>query len=197
MSIADRERWNAKYAARHVPTDVLPDEWLTQHVAGVTPGHAMELACGLGHNAIWLAQRGWNVDAVDVSPIGLKLAAELAQRAGCSTVSWIAADLDTFEPRGESCDLIAVFRFLDRVRLPQLIASALRPGGLLIYETFSRRQMSRPDNHLKSADFTLAPGELPTLFPEFNVLEFEETDLPDRSVARLVARKPDPSRGFV
>jgi tellurite methyltransferase len=197
MSQSDLERWNAKYAGKSVPDGVFPDEWLTRHVAGLVPRDAIELACGLGHNAIWLAQRGWNVDAVDVSPVGLKLAAELAHRAGCSTVNWIAADLDTFEPCRERCDLIVVFRFLDRVHLPQWIATSLRPGGILIYETFSRRQMSRPDNHLKSADFTLAPGELPTLFPELTVIAFEETDLPDRCVARLVARKPDSFRDLV
>ena len=65
----------------------------------------------------------------------------------------------------------------------------MRPGGLLVYETFSRAQMARADNPLRSADFTLAPRELPTLFPELTVVEYEEIDLADRSVARLVARR--------
>ena len=193
MSLSDLERWNAKYAVKTAPSEVLPDEWLTRHAAALAPGAALELACGLGHNAIWLAQHGWKVDAVDVSPVGLKLAEDLAHNAGCPTISWIAADLDTFEPCRERYDLTFVFRFLDRQHLPQLITSSLRPGGMLIYETFSRAQMSRPDNHLKSADFTLAPGELTALFPDFVVIESEEVNLPDRSVARLIARKRDRS----
>lgn len=150
----------------------------------------MDIACGLGHNAIWLAQQGWNVDAVDISPVGLALAAQVAEQAGCYGISWIAADLDEFQPRECAYDLITVFRFLDRNRLPQWIEAALRPGGMLIYETFSNGQLLRPDSHLKSSQFTLAPGELPALFPALEVVRTEEIDLPDRCVARLVAIKP-------
>ncbi|MEK6258984.1 MAG: class I SAM-dependent methyltransferase [Planctomycetota bacterium] len=191
MSVTDLERWNTKYAAKSVPPVVSPDEWLVKQVAERTAGEALELACGLGHNAIWLSQQGWRVDAVDVSPVGLGLAEQLANRVECQTVSWIAADLDEFTPQIETYDLVLVFRFLDRLRLPGLIVRALRPGGLLVYETFSRAQMARDDNHLRSADFTLAPGELPLLFPELTVVDYDEIDLPDRSVARLAARKGD------
>lgn len=189
MTQSDRERWDAKYAAKSAPQSVCPDEWLMKHVEGRSPGEALELACGLGHNSIWLAQQGWSVDAVDVSSVGLKLAAQLAERSGTRDVSWIEADLDNFSPRAAAYDLVVVFRFLDRVQLPRLIESALRPGGLLIYETFSRAQMARADNHLRCADFTLAPGELPSLFPGLTVLSYDEVDLADRSVARLVARR--------
>ena len=130
----------------------------------------------------------------DVSSVGLALAEQLEQRVAPpttarTTVAWIAADLDEFEPRREAYDLVVVFRFLDRVHVPGLIVQGLRPGGLLVYETFSRAQMARADNPLRSADFTLAPRELPTLFPELTVVEYEEIDLADRSVARLVARR--------
>ena len=190
MATSDRDRWDSKYAGKAVPTLTAPDDWLRQHAALLPVGHALDLACGLGHNAIWLAQQGWHVDAVDISPVGLALASRVAEQVGCLAVSWIAADLDTFEPGEGRYDLITVFRFLDRQRLPQLIETALRPGGILIYETFSLGQLSRPDNHLKSPQFALEPGELPTLFPRLTVMATEEIDLPDRSVARLVARKP-------
>ena len=190
MATSDRDRWDAKYAGKPVPALSPPDDWLRQHAGPLIVGKALDLACGLGHNAIWLAQQGWHVDAVDISPVGLALASRVAEQVGCLAVSWIAADLDTFEPGEGRYDLITVFRFLDRQRLPQLIETALRPGGILIYETFSLGQLSRPDNHLKSPQFALEPGELPTLFPRLTVMATEEIDLPDRSVARLVARKP-------
>ncbi len=190
MTTSDRDRWDAKYAGKPVPASSLPDDWLRQHAVTLAAGTALDLACGLGYNAIWLAQQGWRVDAVDISPVGLSLAASLAERVGCPAVSWIAADLDTFVPCEAGYDLITVFRFLDRQRLPQMIEAALRPGGMLIYETFSQRQMSRPDNHLKCDQFTLGPGELPALFPHLTVVAAEEIDLPDRCVARLAARKP-------
>ncbi len=191
MATSDRDRWDAKYADKPVPALAPPDDWLRQHASSLPAGRALELACGLGHNAIWLAQQGWQVDAIDISPAGLALAARLAEQVGCPSVSWIAADLDGFEPGESRYDLMTVFRFLDRRRLPRLIETALRPGGVLIYETFARGHLSRPDNHLKSAQFTLGPGELATLFPQLTVVAAEEVDLPDRCVARLVARKPD------
>ena len=190
MATSDRDRWDTKYRSQSVPVLSLPDEWLIRHVQSLPPGNALDLACGLGHNAIWLAQQGWRVEAADISPVGLALAATLAERSGCPSVSWIAADLDFFEPRAASYDLMAIFRFLDRQRLPKMVERVLRPGGILIYETFSRGHLSRQDNHLKNPLFTLGPGELPTLFPGLTVIATEEIDLPDRCVARLAARKP-------
>lgn len=189
MSATDRERWDAKYADRQA-VEPPPDDWLRQSVEAIPPGRALELACGLGHNAIWLAEQGWQVDAVDISPVGLARAAELA-KSRQALVQWIAADLDdlSWEPPRSKYDLIVVFRFLDRLRLPQLIEESLAPGGLLVYETFSVGQLSRPDNHLKNPAFALNPGELPTLFPALTTVKYEEADLDDRSVGRLLARK--------
>lgn len=189
MSIEDRHRWDAKYAQKPLPPAVTPDDWLVQGTAGLAPGRALELACGLGHNAIWLAQQGWNVDAVDISSAGLTLARQLAEREG-QAIRWIAADLDQFAVAPGSYDLVVVFRFLDRIRVPSLIESALRSGGTLIYETFTAAQLARPDNHLRSAAFTLSPGELPRLFGGLRVIDHREVELRDRTVARLLARKP-------
>lgn len=191
MATSDQARWDAKYADKSVLALTAPDDWLQQHAVPLSTGNVLDLACGLGHNAIWLAQQGWRVDAVDISPVGLSLAAQLAEQAGCSSVCWIAADLDTFDLGDGRYDLVTVFRFLDREQLPQRIERTLRPGGRLIYETFSRGQLSRPDNHLKNPKFTLGSGELPTLFPGLTVIATEEIDLPDRCVARLVAQKPE------
>lgn len=189
MSAADRERWDAKYANRQA-LGAQPDDWLRQSLVQVPPGRALELGCGLGHNAIWLAEQGWQVDAVDISPVGLARAAELAHSRQ-AVVQWIAADLDdlSWEPPRSKYDLIVVFRFLDRLRLPQLIEESLAPGGLLVYETFSVGQLSRPDNHLKNPAFALNPGELPTLFPQLTALDYEEANLDDRCVGRLLARR--------
>lgn len=189
MANADRERWNEKYAQKSPSSPQPADIWLRTIAAQLTPGRALDLACGLGHNAIWLGQRGWQVDAVDIAEVGLALAAQAATAVGCSNLHWIAADLDTYVPPISSYDLITVFRFLDRERLPTLIQSAMRPGGHLVYETFTQHQCQRADNHLQSDRFTLRPGELPLLFPELIVEQYEEVELPDRSVARLLARK--------
>ena len=189
MSREDQLRWDAKYAQRALPGDLSPDDWLVEHVAGTPPGRALDLACGLGHNAIWLAERGWTVDAVDISPVGLCLAREFADGFDYGPVNWIAADLDEFTPAESAYDLVLVFRFLERERLPRLIRSALRPDGRVIYETFLGAQFDRNDNHLHNRAFALAPGELPKLFPKFEVLNYRETELSNRTVAQLLAER--------
>jgi len=191
MSVSDRERWDAKYADKLVPVTLSPDEWLVQEVANLPPGRALELASGLGHNAIWLAKQGWQVDAVDISPVGLAQAEESARSTG-THVRWIAADLDEYCPAPAAYDLVVVFRFLDRQRMPLIVEQALRPGGRLIYETFTTTHLARPESHMKNPAFALEPGELPRLFPHLEVVAYADCSLPDRDVARLVAVKPTP-----
>ena len=189
MSDDDRRRWDKKYA-QAAPAELLQaDEWLIDAVEGVPPGRVLELACGLGENAIWLATRGWQVDAVDVSAAGLHAASRLAARHQV-TPRLIAGDLDRFLPLPNSYDLVVVFRFLDRHRLPGLVTRALVPGGLLVHETFGPGQCDRPDNHLKNPAFVLERNELPALYGELEVVRYEEAILSDRSVGRLIARQP-------
>lgn len=188
MSADDRRRWDAKYAERSVPERLAPDDWLVENVLSLEPGRALDLACGLGHNATWLARHAWAVDAVDISPTGLQLAAGLAARHKVA-VNWIAADLEEFAPAERVYDLIVVFRFLDRTHIPRLVETALAPDGLLIYETFAAAQLARPDNHLRNPAYALHSRELPRLFPGLKLVRYREEALDDRSVARLVARR--------
>lgn len=191
MSHADRTKWDAKYAATPVQDELQPDDWLVSHIAISPPGRALELACGLGHNAIWLAEQGWDVDAVDVSPVGIDVAREFAAKRQATAVNWMVADVDEFEPERDCYDLIVVFRFLDRERLPAMIPAALRPGGRAIYETFLRTELDRAGTHIRNPAFTLEPGELPRLYSSLEVIDYREIELPDRAVAQLVAHNSE------
>jgi 2-polyprenyl-3-methyl-5-hydroxy-6-metoxy-1,4-benzoquinol methylase len=193
MTIADRQRWDEKYTAKPVPAKIAPDGWLIEQVSALKPGRALELACGLGHNAIWLAQHGWQVDAVDISSVGLEGSEKMAQRSAAQ-VNWIAADLDDFVPEANVYELVIIFRFLDRVGVPAIVQQALKPGGHLIYETFTVSHVARPDGRMKNPAFALEPGELPRLFPQFEIVSSDECALADRDVARLVATKRVPHR---
>jgi tellurite methyltransferase len=188
MSTYDGQRWDEKYAAKVPVQELAPDGWLTEQLAASKPGRALELACGLGHNAVWLAQQGWQIDAVDISAVGLSRAKDLADVC-CVNVNWIATDLEEFIPAADDYDLAVVIRFLDRLRLPALIQEALRPGGLLIYETFTTAHLARPSSRMKNPAFALERGELPRLFPQFEVVSYAECSLADRDVARLVCKK--------
>lgn len=188
MAEADRKRWDEKHALRPLPTELQADEWVAENTRPLVAVRALDLACGVGRNAIWLASQGWTVDAVDVSPVGLSLANQLAKRHN-QQVHWIEADLDVYAPAVEEYDLVIVTRFLERAVLPVLIERALRPGGVLIYETFTQAQQQRADNHIRRAEFLLASGELPRLFPSMLPILYREVESADRSVARLLARK--------
>lgn len=188
MTDADRSRWDEKYRLKSELPSPAPSEWLREIVNDWTPGRAWDVACGAGQNALLLAGLRWRVDAVDISPVGLEIGRRAAEGLP-GFIHWIAADLDTYIPPPGTYDLVVVFRFLDRSRLPGLIQKSLKPGGRVIYETFVEGQFEREDNHLKNSDFILKSGELPTLFPELQTVSYAEKNLSDRTVARWIGIK--------
>ncbi len=204
MSARDRDRWNEKYAKCESTSIPGPDQWLVEalqliETAAAEPEscpRALDVACGLGHNAIWLAQRGWRCDAVDISLNGLELAQGRAAGSDAD-VAWINADLDDWVPAANAYDLAVVFRFLDRETVPRILRTALRPGGWLVYETFSAAQCDRPDSHIRNPAFVLLPGELAAMFPEFDVVIDREDVLHDRTVRRFLAQKQPAGKALI
>ncbi len=189
MTEKDRQRWDARYTAPGYKLIRPPNSLLTRWVKARLPGpgqarpRALELACGLGHNAMWLAEHGYFVVAVDISFEALRIArAELLRRA-LTGVTFVQADLDDFLLPRSAFDLAIVFRFLDRRLFPAIRAS-VRPGGLVIYETLNTGHLARnPDT---CADHMLLPGELPGYFPGWRILEARD----DPMSSALVAQKP-------
>jgi SAM-dependent methyltransferase len=155
------------------------------------PGPVLDLACGDGHNGIFLAERGLEVICCDISPEALKRARELAAGRGVSLSLW-EVDLEravTNPLPEDSYGAILVFRYLHRPLFP-CIRKALRPGGLLLYETFTAEQVrfGRPRN----PDHLLRPGELHQAFADWEISHLFEgvKENPLRAVAQLVCRKP-------
>lgn len=191
MSEHDRKKWDAKYADVDEVGAAGENHWLAQQVQDMQPGRALDLACGLGANAIRLSQLGWKVSAIDISPVGLQIAARSAAAAGVQ-VDWQTADLETWEPTAASFDLVTVFRYLDRDWLPQQIQVAIKPGGTLLYETFVTSPHPTVGGHVRNPAFILQRDELPTLFPNLQVIEYAEIEVSDHYVARLRSQKPAP-----
>ena len=107
MARADRERWDQRYAAPGDDLNKGPSPLLVQYAPPYHPGiRALELACGLGHNALWLAERGYTVEAVDISLAGLRRARAEMIRRGLSGVHFIVADLDHFALPFYAYDLV-------------------------------------------------------------------------------------------
>lgn len=134
-------------------------------------GRALDLACGRGANALWLAQRGLTVEAWDFSPVALERLQAEARRLGLSIESQVR-DVVAEPPAPERYDLILVSHFLERRLAPALMA-ALKPGGRLFYQTFvqERRLAGRGPGR---DEWRLAPNELLRLFAPLRIHYYRE-----------------------
>jgi SAM-dependent methyltransferase len=157
--------------AAHLHPD-RPSDWVRRFAPLIAPGaEVLDLACGAGRHARYLAQRGMRVDAVD------RDAGALASLAGVPGVSTLCADLEQgdWPCAGRRWDAIVVANYLHRPLFPVLAAS-LRPQGVLIYETFMQgnERFGRPAR----PEFLLAPGELLAAFGAvLSVVAFEQGEV--------------------
>ena len=164
----------------------VPAEWLVRH-RGLLPaaGAALDVACGAGRNAIWLAEQGFATTGVDRNAAAVAAVIDHARQTSLSLRA-VVMDLEGGSPPlGEAAyDVIVVTYYLHRPLFPALLAG-LRPGGVLVYETFLRAQAARgrPTN----PDFLLEPGELPRLVSPLEVLAAREGDFDGRMVSGVVA----------
>jgi tellurite methyltransferase len=147
------------------------------------------VACGAGRNTLFLARRGWRVMGVDLSVEGLRLLDRRARSEGLPVLP-VLADAGAFLVRPRSFDLVVNTFFLLREAFP-LLRQALRPGGLLLFETFSVLELDELGGDIRR-EFALEQGELLRAFPDLQVLLHEEgifeRDEGERGLARLVAR---------
>jgi tellurite methyltransferase len=191
MSHTERDKWNERYRdgayqGRTHPTALLA-EWLPR----LRVGRALDVACGAGRNALFLAANGYRVDALDIADVALARARHSAAERGLA-VDWIAADLDEAPdaalPAG-GYDLIVWVRYIHRHLMPHLIAR-LKPGGVLLCEQHltSGATVAGPGNPA----FRLAPGELQRDADGLHVLHYHEGSLVDPdgrtvALAQLIA----------
>lgn len=153
---SERQRWDRKYAAGEGPAHFEPKPFLTEHCHLLTGGRVLDVGCGFGGNALYLASLGYQVDAVDVSGVALARATTEAKRRDLQ-VQFVQADLGRWWLRPAHYDLIIVFYYLNR-ELMYGVAAGLRPGGLLFQANRNRRFLEvRPGFN---PDYLLEPGEL-------------------------------------
>jgi SAM-dependent methyltransferase len=133
----DRQQWNDRYASTDLVWTAEPNTFVARELAGMIPGRALDLGAGEGRNAIWLAERGWQVTAVDFSAVALAKAAKLAAARGLTGISWVEADLRGYQPPPGSFDLVLLaYIHLPHAESDALLhaaASALAPGGTLLF----------------------------------------------------------------
>jgi tellurite methyltransferase len=168
----DIERWNRKYRTGNPNPDFVPDPLLVRCAPLLpAPGLALDVACGVGHNALFLARKGYEVIAVDGSETAIGYA-RAHLRGTDLKVHLVVADLERFTPPPARFDLVLVMRFLHRPLIAPL-QRALKPGGLFIYQTFNTNYVrDRPDFR---REFLLQPGELIARFQDFEILDSNDS----------------------
>lgn len=185
----DRSKWNSKYSMRGEIMPQPPALFLSQCVDMVMEmlpqqPSVLDLAAGEGRNSIFLSNRGCIVDAVDISLEGLQRAKVRAKAQNLGLRS-INADLDHFPMPESQYDLILNFFFLKRHLFPSII-KALKPGGLLMFETYTVHHQTLNRERKMNPLFLLEPKELKHAFPMLEELIYQE----EGETARLLARKP-------
>ena len=187
MSLKDKEKWNAKYESTADRDERGPCPWLADHAHLLNGrGKALDIAMGEGRNTLFAASLGYEAWGIDISEVGISRAEALARKNNL-TIHTQIADLDHYNIEENTYDLILCFYFLNR-RLFEGIRKGLKPGGILIFQTFTV-------DYLKYSSFkrewVLEKNELREAFSELKILQYQEVDEPENEIASasLVARK--------
>jgi SAM-dependent methyltransferase len=134
-ALVNREDWNERYRTEELIWKADPNRFLVEDLDALVPGRALDLACGEGRNAVWLASKGWHVTGVDFSRAGLAKARRLATDRGVE-VTWVEADVVEWQPSPASFDVVVVmYLHLPSEQRRQTLsraAAALAPGGTLL-----------------------------------------------------------------
>lgn len=188
MSQQERMVWDERFRARD-HADAAPDPFLAQLEEYWQPlpahGRALDVACGAGRNAVWLAGKGWEVTACDISLEGLRMTRDLASER-CVHLDLVCLDLEAPPPWRDQFDLVIVFFYLDRKLFPWLKA-ALRPQGIIVYKTYTIDQEQFPGRP-RHRMYLLEHQELLNYFRDFRVLVYQEA-VKERGVAQIIAQK--------
>jgi tellurite methyltransferase len=187
----DQKRWDKRYRERKPDLNRGANTILKKNLRFLPKGKALDLAAGEGRNAVFLAEHGFEAEAVDISPVAISRARKLARARGVR-IKATAADLDTYPIPPGQYDLILNFYFLDRRLIPR-IKKGLKKGGMVIFETYTEEQKKLGTGGPGQSQYVLKPNELLRLFRGFHVLFYREGVFREggkrRAIASLIAKK--------
>jgi len=164
--IEDKERWNIRHVEKPMKHTVSPI--VENYVKHSKVGNALDLACGTGRNTHFLEDLGFSVDAVDLSDYAL------SQISDSKNIKKIEVDLDSYNLKKNSYDLIVNTNYLNRRLMAQMI-DALKDGGLIIFETFIEAH-EKPEQGSMNPDYLLEKNELLKAFIDLDIIFYEEKD---------------------
>ena len=197
-----REDWDARYAGVTNLWSAKPNRFLVSEVGDLEPGRALDIACGEGQNALWLATLGWDVVGVDYSEVAVAKARERAAREGIE-VDFVCADLVEYEPAREAFDLVLVLYLhipsTQRASVHARASAALAPDGTFLLLGHDRTNLTDGVGGPSDPDILYAADEIAAELPG---LEIEKATTVLRDVAGeehdaidtiVRARRPAPS----
>ena len=178
-----RADWNERYAQKELVWTAEPNRLFASEVGGLEPGRALDLACGEGRNAVWLAGRGWQVTGVDFSDVAIAKAGQLAASRGVH-VEWVVADVLEHDPGRRAFDLVAVLYLQlpcdELARALRTAAEAVAPGGTLFVLGHDTTNLEHGHGGPKDASVLFTPEDV---VPELGDLVVERAEKVRRTVA--------------
>lgn len=182
--------WDERY--RHGEHPKEPSPLLATAIENLKPGRALDIACGAGRHAIFLAEHGWQVTAVDSSRVGIETLQQHAREAGVTVEAQVAdLELGEFHIEPGTYDLICVFYYLQR-ELFSPMRAGVKPGSMVVAAIHLNdgKKDAKPANPA----FLLEPGELKQLFADWEITYYRESESDEgghhHDTAYLIARKP-------
>jgi 2-polyprenyl-3-methyl-5-hydroxy-6-metoxy-1,4-benzoquinol methylase len=149
-------------------------------------GLVLDIAMAEGRNGVFMAQKGYDVEGVDISELAIRKAKRLAKEHKVK-IKTIIADLSHYKIQPERYDIILCLYYLDR-QLIESIKKGLKPGGVVVFENHTLENLKY--NKAEPREYLLQDGELKSLFADFQILKYREKDTGKQAIASLVARKP-------
>jgi len=174
--------WDARYRATVSLWSLEPNRFVVEACADLAPGRALDLAAGEGRNALWLAARGWDVTALDFSPVAVERARERAREAGVALRAEVADLVGGWEPEPGSADLV----LLAYLQLPAAplhgvlrgAATALAPGGTLLLVAHDRRNLEHGHGGPSDPAVLTDPAEVTAALGDLTVTRAEVVERP-------------------
>jgi SAM-dependent methyltransferase len=159
----DANDWNSRYDTDELIWTVEANQFLVAEVAGLQPGTALDLACGEGRNAVWLAMQGWEVTGVDFASVGLSKAQRLAIESGV-TGTWITADATDWTAPTGGFDLVAMLYLQlpasERQKSIRTAVSAMAPGGTILIIAHHLLNLVEGHGGPQDANFLMTPEDV-------------------------------------
>jgi SAM-dependent methyltransferase len=178
----DRHDWDRRYAESRLVWSLGPNRFLAAEVGELAPGNALDLACGEGRNALWLAKRGWRVTGVDFSEVAIAKARRRTEEEGLE-VDWIVSDLLDYEPAAAAFDLVLLFYLQvppdERRRIVHTAAATTAPGGTFLLVGHDRRNVEHGHGGPTDATVLYTPEEIVADLAGFDL---EKAELVERPV---------------